>query len=238
MRHLLVGTANRSEAEATALAGKLRARIVGGEKLADLARTLSDDPGSRERGGDLGWIRPGATVPEFERAAFALTPAAPLSQPIRSQYGVHLLELVEKRDATVKPYEEVRLSIAMKLAEQYADTLGRKRAEALRADAKSAAELLHAGRAAQDPDLVRALVRGPAAASARRRSMPCAPTRRGPSPASRSPASTVTCSRATSWPGSTRSCRCVRWSTRNARRGSARTCAPRPAARRRGEEPR
>ena len=66
MRHLLIGTADRTEAEAMALAQKLRARIVAGEKLSTLARTLSDDPGSRERGGDLGWIRPGATVPDSE----------------------------------------------------------------------------------------------------------------------------------------------------------------------------
>ncbi len=142
VRHLLVGTANRSPADAMALATKLRARIVQGERLSALARTISDDPGSRERGGDLGWIRPGSTVPEFERAAFALTGATPLSPPIRSQFGVHLLELVERRDAVIKPYEEVRRGIAMKLAEQYADTLGRKAAEALRADAKSTPEFL------------------------------------------------------------------------------------------------
>ncbi len=142
VRHLLVGTANRSPADAMALATRLRARIVQGERLSDLARTVSDDPGSRERGGDLGWIRRGSTVPEFERAAFALTRTAPLSPPIRSEFGVHLLELVERRDAVIKPYEEVRLGIAMKLAEQYADTIGRKAAEALRADAKDIPEFL------------------------------------------------------------------------------------------------
>ncbi len=95
-RHILIRTSEvlqDSEAEARLLA--LRERIVYGESFEDLAKVHSDDL-SGARGGDLGWIYPGDTVPEFERAMDALEPGE-ISQPVRSPFGWHLIQVVERR---------------------------------------------------------------------------------------------------------------------------------------------
>ena len=74
---------------------RLRERIVNGVDFAELAKANSDD-GSAFKGGDLGWIYPGDTVPEFERAMNALKPGE-LSQPVQSPFGFHLIEVLERR---------------------------------------------------------------------------------------------------------------------------------------------
>jgi len=77
----------------------VRERIKGGADFAELARLNSDD-GSASRGGDLGWIYPGDTVPEFERAMNELK-IGDVSEPVRSQFGYHLIEVLERRKADV-----------------------------------------------------------------------------------------------------------------------------------------
>jgi peptidyl-prolyl cis-trans isomerase SurA len=79
----------------------LRKRIVGGEKFAKVAAEASDDPGSAKSGGDLGFFRRGQMEPSLEDAAFALTPGK-LSQPVRTPYGWHLVEAIE-RDTVRSP---------------------------------------------------------------------------------------------------------------------------------------
>lgn len=95
-RHILIRTSEvltDSDAEARLLA--LRERIVYGESFEELAKVHSDDL-SGARGGDLGWIYPGDTVPEFERAMDALMPGE-ISPPVRSPFGWHLIQVVERR---------------------------------------------------------------------------------------------------------------------------------------------
>ena len=96
-RHILLRTSeilSDSEAESRLLA--LRERIVqGGADFADLARANSADLSSA-KGGDLGWISPGDTVPEFERAMAALAPGE-VSPPVRSPFGWHLIQVQERR---------------------------------------------------------------------------------------------------------------------------------------------
>ncbi|HUL83491.1 MAG TPA: peptidylprolyl isomerase [Gammaproteobacteria bacterium] len=75
----------------------IRERIVAGEDFATLAHAQSDDPGSANDGGDLGWISPGELVPEFEKVIAEL-PLKTLSEPIRTRYGWHLAEVLERRD--------------------------------------------------------------------------------------------------------------------------------------------
>ena len=97
-RHILITLdALTDNAEARRQLGVLRERIVNGEDFGELARTHSDDPGSASRGGELGWIDPGNTVPVFERTMDSLAPGA-ISEPFRSQFGWHLVQVLERRD--------------------------------------------------------------------------------------------------------------------------------------------
>ncbi len=70
----------------------LREEIAGGADFATVARRESSDQGSRDRGGDLGWIKKGGTVAAFDSAAFSL-PVGELSQPVRSEFGYHLVQV-------------------------------------------------------------------------------------------------------------------------------------------------
>jgi peptidyl-prolyl cis-trans isomerase SurA len=74
----------------------LRAQIEGGDEFATIAKSMSDDETSATDGGDLGWISPGEFVPEFEQAVAAL-PLQQLSQPIKTRYGWHLVEVLDRR---------------------------------------------------------------------------------------------------------------------------------------------
>jgi peptidyl-prolyl cis-trans isomerase SurA len=102
-RHILVRINElTSETDARNRLVGLRERIENGTPFAELARLHSDD-GSAARGGELGWISPGDTVPEFERTMDALKPGE-LSQPVRTDFGMHLIQVMERRneDLTVE----------------------------------------------------------------------------------------------------------------------------------------
>lgn len=96
----------RDEAEALALALDLRQRLLDGEDFATLAVEYSDDTVSGADGGDLGWFGRGAMVPVFEDAAFSLE-VGEISEPIRSDFGYHIIEVLEKDDE--RPKEETAL---------------------------------------------------------------------------------------------------------------------------------
>jgi peptidyl-prolyl cis-trans isomerase SurA len=123
-RHILVKVNEIvSESEAKAKIERMKARIDGGADFAEVAKLNSED-GSASRGGDLGWLSPGDTVPEFERALNALAPKQ-VSEPVRSPFGWHLIEVLERRkqDVTVeKNRTAARLAIlARKSDEGYQD---------------------------------------------------------------------------------------------------------------------
>ncbi len=96
VRHILIKVNEIvSESEALHKMEGLYDRIRHGEKFAELARSHSQD-GSATKGGDLGWIYPGDTVPEFERAMNELKPGE-VSRPVKSPFGYHLIEVLERR---------------------------------------------------------------------------------------------------------------------------------------------
>jgi len=98
VRHILVKpTEVLNEQAAEDLVVELRARIEGGEDFGELARQYSDDIGSATEGGNLGWTNPGQMVPEFE-ATMAGTTEGSISQPFRSEFGWHILEVKARRD--------------------------------------------------------------------------------------------------------------------------------------------
>jgi peptidyl-prolyl cis-trans isomerase SurA len=98
VRHILVRTNEVvSETEARQRLADLKERVLlGNADFAELARLHSEDA-SAGRGGELGWISPGDTVPDFERAMDALKPGE-LSEPVRSPFGWHLIQVLERRD--------------------------------------------------------------------------------------------------------------------------------------------
>ncbi|HMU66390.1 MAG TPA: peptidylprolyl isomerase, partial [Cellvibrionaceae bacterium] len=97
VRHILVKTsAVVSDEEARAKLNKLRTSILGGADFAKLAKENSEDIGSMLNGGDLGWSSPGMFVPEFE-AAIAEAQVGAVSEPFKSQFGWHILQVTERR---------------------------------------------------------------------------------------------------------------------------------------------
>jgi peptidyl-prolyl cis-trans isomerase SurA len=118
-RHILVKTSEVvSEADALRRLAGLRERIAGGAEFAELARLNSED-GTAARGGELGWVHPGDTVPEFERAMNALKPGE-LSEPVRTPFGFHLIQVLERRTADVST-ERQRLQARLALRERKAE---------------------------------------------------------------------------------------------------------------------
>jgi len=124
-RHILIrATTNPDIRAAQAKLQRLREQLLAGElDFAVVAREMSEDPGSAIRGGDLGWIDPGQTVPEFEQVMDSLAPGE-ISQPLVSPFGVHIIQLIERRDVDVsdaKRREEVRSQIAARKVEEQFD---------------------------------------------------------------------------------------------------------------------
>jgi len=97
-RHILIRTSSEvSEEQARTTLLDLKQKIESGKKFAELASEYSEDPGSKTQGGDLGWAGPGDLVPTFENVANSL-PIGQLSEPFKSPFGWHILEVLERRD--------------------------------------------------------------------------------------------------------------------------------------------
>lgn len=119
LRHILIRTNEAvSDADARRRILQLRERIVNGADFGEIARTNSDDA-SAARGGELDWVYPGDTVPEFERAYEALK-IGEISEPVRTPFGYHLIQVEERRSSEVSP-ERRRLQARELLRERKAD---------------------------------------------------------------------------------------------------------------------
>jgi parvulin-like peptidyl-prolyl isomerase len=104
-------------------AADLLSQLKRGANFAELARRYSDDPGTRERGGDLGRFTRDTHTPRFDEAAFTLKPGQ-LSQVVETDYGFHVIKATEHHPERARRFDEVRAQIAQQL-------LARKRAERL-----------------------------------------------------------------------------------------------------------
>ena len=109
VRHILLPVASDGgdDAAVKAEAGRLVEQLRGGADFAALAQARSADPGSARRGGELDWFARGRMVPPFEEAAFALKRPGELSAPVKTPYGYHIIELLGRRPAVQKPFEQV-----------------------------------------------------------------------------------------------------------------------------------
>lgn len=120
VRHILLKTTEKPSEEIPkiqARAEELLKQIKAGADFAELARKNSEDTGSASKGGDLGWIVRGQTVKAFEETAFSLKPKQ-ISNVVKTEYGFHILQVLEKEEARLKPFEEVKEQLAQERKRQ------------------------------------------------------------------------------------------------------------------------
>src|SRR5215831_15723712 len=135
VQHILFKTVGQTDAEVEETRKKAEdvlKQLKKGAKFDELAKKYSEDPGSKDKGGDLSWIRQGQTVPEFEKAAFSLAPGQ-ISDLVKTQYGFHIIKVLEKQTAHTKPFEEVKDSIRTPLLLTEADKKASSTADQLSA---------------------------------------------------------------------------------------------------------
>ncbi len=119
---LLEVNAERDEAAARTELEGIKARVLAGESFEELAKEFSEDPGSAGEGGDLGFVNKGAFVPEFETAVWSMQPAQ-MSEPVTTQFGVHLIRLEEVRAESYPSLEEKRGDVVASLRRSKAEEL-------------------------------------------------------------------------------------------------------------------
>jgi peptidyl-prolyl cis-trans isomerase C len=123
-RHILV---NKQE-----LAKALTARLKKGAKFETLAKQYSTDPGSKSKGGDLDFADPKSYVPEFSAALMTLKKGEVTPEPVKTQYGFHIIKLEDTRESTFPPLEDVKPQIQKNLEQ--------KRSAQIREDLRSSAK--------------------------------------------------------------------------------------------------
>ena len=118
--HILLETTGKNEADVKKRAEEILKQVKSGADFAELAKKVSEDKGSKENGGDLDYFGRGRMVPEFEEVAFKLPPGQ-ISDLVKSQFGYHIIKVVDKRAGSTRPLEEVRVQIQQQLAMQMSD---------------------------------------------------------------------------------------------------------------------
>jgi len=130
--HILLETAGKDEATVRKQAEAILKQVKSGADFAALAKSVSEDKGSKANGGDLDYFGRGRMVPEFEETAFKLQPGQ-ISDLVKSQFGFHIIKLVDKRAGSTRVLDEVRGQIQQQLAAQIADQQITDRARQLEA---------------------------------------------------------------------------------------------------------
>lgn len=123
-------TDEKAVAEAQHRADDLLKQLRSGAKFEDVAKKYSEDPGSANVGGSLGWIGKGQMAAEFEKAAFSL-PKGQISDVVKSLDGFHIVRVDDKQEAHVKPLDEVKSTIEPILKHQKGQQAAQKQATAL-----------------------------------------------------------------------------------------------------------
>jgi peptidyl-prolyl cis-trans isomerase D len=138
VQHILLMTVGKTDAEVEEVKKKAQDILNQAKKGAnfeDLAKKYSEDPGTKDKGGDLGWIVQGQTVAEFEKVAFSL-PKGSISDLVKTQYGFHIIKIIDKETAHIKTFDEVKDSIRTPLllseADKQAGDIADKLSQAIR----------------------------------------------------------------------------------------------------------
>jgi peptidyl-prolyl cis-trans isomerase C len=137
--HILIGIPQNADAatkqQAKSKAEALLKDLKGGKDFAEAAKANSQDPGSAQNGGDLGYFEQGQMVPPFEQAAFALKPGQ-MSEVVETQFGYHIIKVAEKQDSRVVPLDEAKQQIEQYLTQQNRQAQTELFVNALKAKAK------------------------------------------------------------------------------------------------------
>jgi peptidyl-prolyl cis-trans isomerase D len=124
VQHILLMTVGKTDAEVDEIKKKAEDLLAQaqkkGAKFEDLAKKYSEDPGTKDKGGDLGWIVQGQTVKEFENTAFGLNKGQ-MSGLVRTQYGFHIIKVLDKETARTKTFDEVKEQLRVPMALEAAD---------------------------------------------------------------------------------------------------------------------
>lgn len=122
VRHILIESTKKDDAEKHALAEQLLKELRDGADFATLAKKYSDDPGSAEDGGDLGWVNRGVMVKPFEDAVFAARKGE-LIGPVKTEYGYHIILVTDIRGGEEAGFEQVRKQVEQTYRQQQAEEL-------------------------------------------------------------------------------------------------------------------
>jgi peptidyl-prolyl cis-trans isomerase D len=123
--HILFKTVGKTDAEVAEIKKKAEDvlnKAKHGGNFADLAKQYSEDT-TKDKGGDLDWIVRGQTVPEFEAAAFSL-PKGSISDLVKTQYGFHIIQVIDRQTARTQTFDEVKSAIQSQLQQEKAEQLG------------------------------------------------------------------------------------------------------------------
>lgn len=125
--HILVDTKNRTPEEALQRIKQVREQAVGGKKFEELALEYSDDPSAKGNKGDLGFFEEGKMVKPFSDAAFAMSSPGDISEPVKTIFGFHIIQLHEKQPRQVRSFDDVKEKIIQgereKFLNEYRKTL-------------------------------------------------------------------------------------------------------------------
>jgi peptidyl-prolyl cis-trans isomerase D len=138
--HILLRTEGKKEEEVRARAEDVLKQARAGADFAQLAKKYSDDESNRDQGGDLDYFTRGKMVPEFEDAAFKLE-SGQISDLVKTQYGFHVIKIVDKKAGSVKPLAEVRPQLFDQLKYDAAERQVTELAQKLAGEMKSPADL-------------------------------------------------------------------------------------------------
>jgi peptidyl-prolyl cis-trans isomerase D len=144
--HVLVSVPQTGGSEAEDKAREKVADVIrrarAGEDFAKLAAAVSEDPGSKGKGGDLGWVSKGEMVPPFEEALFKLKKGEVTAEPVRTPFGFHAIKAIDVKEESRKPLREVAAAIRDRLASDAADKAARAKAEELRPQLQAASDFM------------------------------------------------------------------------------------------------
>jgi peptidyl-prolyl cis-trans isomerase D len=138
--HILLKTEGKDEAAVRKQAEELLAKARAGADFGKLASQFSEDDVSKAKAGDLDYFNKGQMVPEFDKVAFELTPGQ-ISDLVKTQYGFHIIKLIDKKAAVTKPLAEVRTQIEDQLKWDRAQAEAQRTADDLATKLKAPADL-------------------------------------------------------------------------------------------------